>query len=103
MMRRYRSLGLKLSEVPGTETATNMTWTAMQAGEVKVFSTLTKWTEQFRLFRTDDTGYVVRENAQLQIAGCDLVGGGGRERMKVEQRVVAPVKEQSYGERGWMG
>ena len=100
IMRKYRLLGLRLNEVPGTDAAIEPTWAALQAGELKAFSTLTRWREQFVLFRTDENEKVVAENHQLMAAMCECFGTG-KERFTTEpsSKRAAP---SPIGDRGWM-
>ncbi len=99
--RRYRLLGLRLNEVPGTDAAIEPTWAALQSQELRLFSTLTKAREQFSLFRTDEGERVVQENSQLMLGLCELFGSG-KERMTTEPSQKKSGGPGAYGERGWM-
>jgi phage terminase large subunit-like protein len=59
----YSQLGLKLSVADnGVESGLYSVWNRLSTGRLKVFKNLGKWLEEFRLYRRDDKGHVVKEN-----------------------------------------
>jgi phage terminase large subunit-like protein len=98
----YCQLGLKLSLADnGVESGLYSVWNRMSTGRLKVFRTLSGWLEEFRLYRRDQFGKVVKENDHLMDATRYL-----------ESRIAAfnvePPKESQqpqyaqYGEQSWM-
>jgi hypothetical protein len=62
----YSQLGLKLSLADnGVESGLYSVWNRLSTGRLKVFRNMTKWLEEFRLYRRDDHGKVVKENDHL--------------------------------------
>jgi hypothetical protein len=54
---------LKLSVADnGVESGLYSVWNRLSTGRLKVFKNLGKWLEEFRLYRRDDKGHVVKEN-----------------------------------------
>lgn len=59
----YTQLGLKLSVADnGVESGLLSVWTRMTTGRLKVFQSLGGWLEEFRLYRRNDKGQVVKDN-----------------------------------------
>lgn len=66
LLSDYRQLGLLLKTADnGVESGLYSVWNRMSTGRVKVFRTLGKWLEEFRLYRRDDRGNVVKDNDHL--------------------------------------
>ena len=58
---KYRKLGLKLTLANNAvEAGLFEVWTQMTTGKFKVFRSMTPWFEEFRLYRRDDKGKVVK-------------------------------------------
>jgi len=69
LLEDYRSLGLKLQLADnGVESGLYATWNRMSAGKLKVFNHMAKWLEEFRLYRRDEKGQVVKQNDHLMDA-----------------------------------
>lgn len=59
----YTQLGLKLSVADnGVESGLLSVWTRMTTGRLKVFQNLGGWLEEFRLYRRNEKGAVVKDN-----------------------------------------
>jgi phage terminase large subunit-like protein len=59
----YRALGLKLQLADnGVESGLYSVWNRMSTGRLKVFNSLSGWLQEFRLYRRDERGRVVKEN-----------------------------------------
>lgn len=63
LMQDYKNLGLLLTEADnGVESGLYSTWNRMSSGRLKVFSSMGNWLSEFRLYRRDEKGRVVKEN-----------------------------------------
>lgn len=69
-------------------------WQLMSAGKLKVFCSLGNFISEFRLYRRDEDGRVVKQRDHLMDAMRYLVMSG-RERMKTKQP-VPPKQELIY-------
>lgn len=59
----YRLLGLNLSLADnGVESGIYSVWNRLSTGRMKVFRSMTGWLGEFRLYRRDEKGKVVKEN-----------------------------------------
>jgi hypothetical protein len=101
----YKALGLKLHFADnGVEAGLYSVWNRMATGRVKVFRSMTQWLVEFRLYRRDEKGRVVKDNDHLMDAMRYLESRMSDMAVKLE----APVEKIEYyypGERstGWMG
>jgi len=102
LLQDYIDLGLNLDIADnGVESGIYRTWELLSSGKLKVFSTLQNWLNEYRVYRRDDKGRVVKERDHLMDATRYLVMSG------MDQAMVKPVakanKEQPYrGALGWM-
>jgi hypothetical protein len=65
----YTALGLKLQIADnGVESGLYGVWNRLSTGRLKVFKSLSGWFEEFRLYRRDDKGQVVKSNDHLMDA-----------------------------------
>jgi phage terminase large subunit-like protein len=66
LLSDYRNLGLHLELADnGVESGLYSVWNRMSTGRLKVFSSLQSWLEEFRLYRRDNRGRVVKNNDHL--------------------------------------
>lgn len=67
LLNLYRDeLGLNLTVADNGVTAgLDATWLRMATGRLKVFRGLQNWLKEFRMYRRDDKGHVVKENDHL--------------------------------------
>ena len=79
-------------------------WQRMSSGRLKVFKSLGNWLSEFRLYRRDEKGRIVKENDHLMDATRYLVMSG------IDLAKTKPVKKTNEGENyissgglGWMG
>ena len=73
----YRTLGLHLTPADNAvEAGIYEVWSRMSSGRLKVFSTLSNWFAEFRIYRRDDKGKVVKSNDHLMDATRYLVMSG---------------------------
>lgn len=98
----YRQLGLSLSLADnGVESGLYSVWNRMSTGRLKLFRTLSNWLEEYRLYRRDERGNVVKENDHLMDATRYLES-------RVNAFIVEPLmggepqNVAQYGEQSWM-
>jgi len=66
LLSDYRALGLHIQLAEnGVESGLYSTWNRMATGRLKVFRSMQNWLAEFRLYRRDDKGRVVKENDHL--------------------------------------
>lgn len=103
----YRRLGLDLY-LPdkAVETGIADTWDAMVTGRFRVFASCQAWFEEFRMYRRDARGRVVKSNDHLMDATRYLVRSGlVRMKRKPPKTPKNNVLEFDHGQVGlnWMG
>lgn len=102
----YRAHGLDL-ELPdkAVEAGIQKVWERLSAGRLKVFASCAAWCEEYRLYRRDDKGRIVKSNDHLMDATRYLVVSG------LTRARVQPAKEPThdarpyqigYADTGWM-
>ena len=63
LLQDYLDLGLKLELADnGVESGLYSVWNRMSTGRLKVFRSMSNWLQEFRLYRRDDKGHVVKTN-----------------------------------------
>ena len=106
MLDMYRTLGLQVTEADNTvgtgmdDAGLYAMWEAMVGGQFKVFSTLTKFWREFRMYRRDAKGRVVKKEDELMDC-ARYVWNSGRHRMK-QQTPPRPVSSSSPAPTTWM-
>jgi hypothetical protein len=79
LLQNYRDLGLNLSPAEsGVEAGLFEVYQRLGGGRLKVFRTLQNWLAEYRLYRRDDKGAVVKANDHLMDATRYLVVSGTR-------------------------
>lgn len=74
LLNIYKELGLKLGLANnGVESGIYEVWQRLSTGRLKVFGSLTNWLGEYRLYRRDEKGRIVKENDHLQDATRYLV------------------------------
>lgn len=99
LLADYRNLGLEVSLADnGVESGLYSVWNRMSTGRLKVFKTLGQWLEEFRLYRRDEHGQVVKENDHLMDATRYLES-------RIGSMIVKPFQQPEILERrgdwGW--
>ena len=102
LLNLYRGLGLKLTPADNTvETGLYAVWQRLSGGRLKVFNTCQHWVEEYRLYRRDEEGRIVKEFDHLMDATRYLVMTG------LDLARVKPLPEQARasggGSQSWMG
>ena len=101
----YSQLGLKLQTADnGVESGLYSVWNRLSTGRLKVFKSMVGWLGEFRLYRRDERGHVVKENDHLMDATrylesrVDSMGTKPLPPIEVK-RYVSPSQYAT----GWMG
>lgn len=101
LLQQYTELGLELqTAINAREAGLYAVWQRMSGGKLKVFKSLGNWLSEFRLYRRDEKGNVVKENDHLMDATRYLVVSG------LQVATTEPVKrnvDRGYSSGGWMG
>jgi phage terminase large subunit-like protein len=109
LLQDYIDLGLDLEiAFNGVESGLYEVWQRLSTGRLKVFRSMSNWLFEFRLYRRDDKGKVVKENDHLMDGTRYLIMSG------LERAKVMPVDTgkddddegfgsgSSYGNDAWM-
>ena len=76
-MVMYQELGLELVMAPnGRESGIYAVWERLSEGKLKIFSSLRAWFQEFRFYRRDEKGAIVKKDDHLMDATRYLVSGG---------------------------
>lgn len=102
LIESYRSLGLHLEPADNSvEAGIYEVWTRMASGRLKVFRTLSNWRKEFRLYRRDENGKIVKKDDHIMDATRYLVKSG------LAVMKTKPIKKSTYtpyqGAGSWMG
>lgn len=90
LMQSYVDLGLDLqAALNGVETGLLECWTRMSEGRIKVFKSCQNWIAEYRLYRRDEKGKVVKGFDHAMDATRYLVMSG------IERAIVKPIEEPS--------
>lgn len=77
ILQMYKDLSLDLEIAQnGVESGIYEVWTRLSTGRLKVFKSLSNWVGEFRLYRRDDKGRVVKTNDHLMDATRYLIVSG---------------------------
>ena len=77
LINQYRQHGLALTPANNAvESGIYAVWERLSSGRLKVFSSLTNWRSEFRLYRRDAKGRIVKENDHILDATRYLVMSG---------------------------
>lgn len=69
LIKEYRDLGLKLQEAENArEAGIQMVYERLSGGRLKVFKTLQNYLQEYRLYRRDEKGQIVKANDHLMDA-----------------------------------
>lgn len=100
LMALYQQMGLLLSKADnGVESGLYDVWTLLSAGKLKVFASCANWLSEFRMYRRDEKGQIVKKNDHLMDATRYFVKTGR------DLAIAKPVKRSavSASAGGWMG
>lgn len=107
LLDNYRALELDLDLADhAVEAGLERVWTRLSTGRLKVFRSLVSWWQEYRIYRRDDTGKVVKERDHLMDATRYLVMSG-LQRAKPEPKPRAQPQPEYYDvgsmTTSWMG
>ena len=104
LLQAYRDLGLDLEiAFNGVESGIYEVWQRLSSGRLKVVKSCQNWLSEFRLYRRDDLGRVVKENDHLMDSTRYLIMSG------LARAITKPSKKKEYMNsggstgQGWMG
>lgn len=99
LLDQYQQLGLDIMPaINAREAGIYAVWQRLSGGKLKVFASLGSWRGEFRLYRRDEKGAIVKENDHLMDATRYLMMSG------LDIAKTKPVKELQYhGNMSWMG
>jgi hypothetical protein len=99
----YQDLGLILNlAANAVDAGLSELWDAMVSGQFKVFSNCQMWLREFRLYRRDEKGRVVKKNDHLMDA-TRYWWLSGRDRMRTKASLREPEMARVYASRGMFG
>lgn len=77
LLQNYIDLGLDIEVAfNGRESGIYEVWSRLSTGRLKVFKSVSNWISEYRLYRRDDRGQVVKENDHLMDATRYLIMSG---------------------------
>ena len=84
----YRNEGLQLyPALNSVEAGLYLVWERLEQGRLKVFSTLGSWLREYRIYRRDEHGKIVKSDDHLMDAGRYLIVSG------LKRAITKPVKQ----------
>jgi hypothetical protein len=104
LLEMYREHGLLLDLADNAvEAGIYDVWSLLSAGRLKVFASCQDWISEYRIYRRDDKGRIVKKNDHLMDATRYLIRTG-REIAALKPATRTDDDEQSVmGYGGWMG
>lgn len=108
LLEDYKALGLDIEVAfNGVESGLYQVWQRLSTGRMKVFKSCSNWLFEFRLYRRDEKGHIVKANDHLMDSSRYLVMSG-IDRAKVKPADHNELKTPEYGNHsggdgGWMG
>lgn len=105
LLQSYVDLGLDIEVAfNGVESGIFEVLQRLSSGRLKVFKTCSNWIDEFRLYRRDDNGKIVKENDHLMDATRYLVMSGiERAKTKPSGKKLKVVNFNTGNNTGWMG
>lgn len=102
LLSSYQELGLLLEPADnGVESGIYEVWTALSGGRLKVFKNCTNWLGEYRIYRRDEKGRIVKANDHL-MDGTRYYWKTGRN-LAIAKPVDRPKEDFLGLEGGWMG
>lgn len=105
LLQMYIDLGLNLEMANNAvEAGIYEVWTRLSTGRLKVFKSLGSWLQEFRLYRRDDKGRIVKEKDHLMDDTRYLVMSGlARAKVKPAPKTLRGPQYGMSSGGGWMG
>ncbi len=102
LMQVYRNLGLRLQVTTSPiESGILNVGQRLHSGHLKVFASLSKYLEQRRFYRRDESDRIVPDHVSLQDAARCLVSGISRMPMPAQSNHVPAERASCSGSMGW--
>ncbi|WP_213956330.1 terminase family protein [Variovorax sp. dw_954] len=96
LFQSYLDLGLDITNADnGVESGIYDTWERMSTGRLKVFKSCRNWIDEYRIYRRDDKGKIVKQSDHLMDATRYLVKTG-LQLARVKPRVRDGVRQGSW-------
>lgn len=104
LLQDYIDLGLDLEiAFNGVESGIYEVWQRLSTGRLKVFKSMSNWLYEFRLYRRDEKGRIVKENDHIMDATRYLIMSGlERAKVKPAEKKENPHDHLLGGSTGWM-
>lgn len=106
LLQDYIDLGLDLEiAFNGVESGIYEVWQRLSTGRLKVFKSMSNWLAEYRLYRRDEKGHIVKTNDHLMDATRYLIMSGlDRAKTKPPEQTVNQTTEVYESASGsWMG
>lgn len=105
LMQKYVDLGLDLdTAINAVEAGIYEVWSRLSTGRLKVFRSCTNWLQEFRLYRRDEKGRIVKQNDHLMDATRYLITSGlSRAKVKPAPKRTTSGSGYDSSGTGWMG
>lgn len=101
LMQKYIDLGLKIEKANNSrESGIYEVWERLSTGRIKVFRTMQNWLAEYRIYRRDTKGAIIKENDHLMDSTRYLVVSG------INVSSVKPVQKKPCrpaSRNAWMG
>ncbi len=100
LLELYQALGLNLTLAENArEAGIYEVWQRLSTGRLKVFKTLTSWLSEYRIYRRDENGKIVKENDHLMDDTRYLMMSG----LRVAGAWIYDDEEDDYHPRKYQG
>lgn len=104
LLQTYLDLGLKVDVANNAvESGIYEVWQRLSTGRLKVFRSLSNWLYEFRLYRRDENGKIVKSNDHLMDATRYLVMGIEKAKTKPAEKKPTQQYRSGVNSGGWMG
>lgn len=105
LLQMYKDLGLDLEMANNAvEAGIYDVWMRLSTGRLKVFRSMGNWLQEFRLYRRDEKGKIVKANDHLMDATRYLLMSGlDRAKTKPAKTLKSVQSYSSASGSGWMG
>lgn len=105
LMKIYRDLGLNIDKANNAvEAGIYEAWQRMSTGRFKVFKSCQNWIYEFRLYRRDEKGRIVKENDHaMDEMRYFIMSGISRATINPEFEKPEPEEDYGYSGAGWTG
>ncbi len=96
LMKDYVDLGLKIEPaINAVEAGIYKVWTRLSTGKLKVFRSLENWLGEYRIYRRDEKGHIVKANDHLMDSTRYLIQECERTDFMITVPVKSNVNEQA--------